>query len=76
MELQVSASDVLVAVTTVCFDIAGLELYLPLISGAKVRRKHTFNTYTYVLVQEIHIITGSIVDSVKSSSLAVLLRAH
>jgi amino acid adenylation domain-containing protein len=30
------ASDVLVSVTTISFDIFGLELYLPLISGAKV----------------------------------------
>jgi non-ribosomal peptide synthetase component F len=34
--MGVTASDALAAVTTVCFDIAGLELYLPLISGAKV----------------------------------------
>jgi amino acid adenylation domain-containing protein len=31
-----TANDVLVAVTTLSFDIAGLELYLPLISGARV----------------------------------------
>jgi amino acid adenylation domain-containing protein len=31
-----SASDVLAAVTTVSFDIAGLELYLPLIVGARI----------------------------------------
>jgi amino acid adenylation domain-containing protein/non-ribosomal peptide synthase protein (TIGR01720 family) len=31
-----TASDVLVAVTTLSFDIAGLELYLPLVVGAKV----------------------------------------
>ncbi|MEM8806031.1 MAG: amino acid adenylation domain-containing protein, partial [Cyanobacteria bacterium P01_G01_bin.38] len=31
-----TAEDVLVAVTTICFDIAGLELYLPLITGAQV----------------------------------------
>ncbi|ENN84635.1 amino acid adenylation [Rhizobium freirei PRF 81] len=31
-----SAKDTLVAVTTISFDIAGLELYLPLISGGKV----------------------------------------
>jgi amino acid adenylation domain-containing protein len=30
------ASDTLLAVTTLSFDIAGLELYLPLISGGKV----------------------------------------
>ena len=31
-----SASDTLLAITTVSFDIAGLELFLPLISGGKV----------------------------------------
>ncbi|OJY79145.1 MAG: non-ribosomal peptide synthetase [Rhizobium sp. 60-20] len=31
-----SAGDTLVAVTTISFDIAGLELFLPLISGGKV----------------------------------------
>ena len=30
------ATDILVAVTTLSFDIAGLEMYLPLISGARV----------------------------------------
>jgi amino acid adenylation domain-containing protein len=29
-------SDIMLAVTTLCFDIAGLELHLPLISGGKV----------------------------------------
>ncbi|WP_459480611.1 amino acid adenylation domain-containing protein [Clostridium saccharoperbutylacetonicum] len=28
--------DYILALTTICFDIAGLEIYLPLISGAKV----------------------------------------
>jgi amino acid adenylation domain-containing protein len=31
-----SAEDVLLAVTTISFDIAGLELFLPLITGAKL----------------------------------------
>ncbi|MGG6896913.1 amino acid adenylation domain-containing protein [Rhizobium sp. BR 315] len=31
-----TANDTLVAVTTISFDIAGLELYLPLISGGRV----------------------------------------
>src|SRR5262249_14766810 len=35
-EPGLSESDVLVAVTTISFDIAGLELYLPLTTGAKV----------------------------------------
>ena len=36
-EPGIVAEDVLLAVTTLSFDIAGLEIYLPLISGAKVR---------------------------------------
>ncbi|NLS92893.1 MAG: amino acid adenylation domain-containing protein [Planctomycetaceae bacterium] len=32
----ICSDDVLPAVTTICFDIAGLELFLPLIAGAKV----------------------------------------
>lgn len=35
-EPGITESDVLLAVTTVSFDIAGLELYLPLITGARV----------------------------------------
>jgi amino acid adenylation domain-containing protein len=35
-EPGMSASDTLLAVTTLSFDIAGLEIYLPLISGAKI----------------------------------------
>lgn len=35
-EPGITSDDVLVAVTTISFDIAGLELFLPLISGAKV----------------------------------------
>ena len=35
-KLQLKKSDTLVAVTTISFDIAGLELFLPLISGASL----------------------------------------
>ena len=35
-EPGISAADTLLAVTTLSFDIAGLELFLPLISGARV----------------------------------------
>lgn len=35
-KLQITATDTLVAVTTLSFDIAGLELFLPLISGARL----------------------------------------
>ena len=36
-EPGISADDVLLAVTTLSFDIAGLELYLPLLVGARVQ---------------------------------------
>ena len=35
-EPGLSREDVLLAVTTLSFDIAGLEMYLPLISGARL----------------------------------------
>jgi amino acid adenylation domain-containing protein len=35
-EPGIASSDVLAAVTTVSFDIAGLELYLPLLGGARI----------------------------------------
>jgi amino acid adenylation domain-containing protein len=34
--LRLSAGDVFLAVTTISFDISGLELYLPLVTGARV----------------------------------------
>ena len=34
--VKVTSDDVLLAVTTLSFDIAGLEIYLPLISGARL----------------------------------------
>ena len=34
--LGMGANDVLLAVTTLSFDIAGLELYLPLVTGARI----------------------------------------
>jgi amino acid adenylation domain-containing protein len=35
-EPGISATDVMAAVTTISFDIAGLELYLPLLAGARI----------------------------------------
>ena len=43
-EPGITPDDVLAAVTTICFDIAGLEIYLPLVTGAStvvVGRKET-----------------------------------
>jgi non-ribosomal peptide synthetase component F len=35
-ELRVTSADTLVAITTLAFDIAGLELFLPLLTGARL----------------------------------------
>ena len=35
-EPGLTEQDVLLAITTICFDIAGLELYLPMIVGARI----------------------------------------
>ncbi len=37
VEPRIYSEDIMLAVTTLSFDIAGLELYLPLVSGARVR---------------------------------------
>src|SRR5581483_8011551 len=44
-EPGLSANDVLVAVTTLSFDIAGLEMYLPLLVGARVVIASAETTY-------------------------------
>ena len=36
MQLQATARDRVVALTTMCFDIAGLEIWLPLVAGGAV----------------------------------------
>ncbi len=35
-QLQLTQKDALLAVTTLSFDIAGLEMFLPLIAGARI----------------------------------------
>lgn len=35
-EMEVGTKDVFVAITTICFDIAGLELFLPLKAGGRL----------------------------------------
>lgn len=47
-----TAADTMLAVTTLSFDIAGLELYLPLISGGKVAIASYEETHDPVKLQE------------------------
>lgn len=48
----INSSDVLLAVTTISFDIAGLELFLPLINGAKIVLISRANASDPVFLQE------------------------
>jgi amino acid adenylation domain-containing protein len=52
-EPGLSAKDVLVAVTTLSFDIAGLEMYLPLISGARLVIASREQTYDGWLLAQL-----------------------
>lgn len=56
------ASDILVAVTTMSFDIAVLEMYLPLISGARV----------HVVPREISMFGDSLSEELKNVSATYL----
>ncbi len=49
----ITRSDSLLAVTTVSFDIAGLEMFLPLINGAKIVLVSRVNAADPVFLQEI-----------------------
>ncbi|MEI6708852.1 MAG: amino acid adenylation domain-containing protein [Methylococcales bacterium] len=48
-----SCDDILLAVTTISFDIAGLELFLPLINGAKIVLISRMNAADSAALQEI-----------------------
>lgn len=54
-----SEADILLSVTTLSFDIAGLELYLPLITGAQLvvaRREDAMNAHALArLIDESHV---------------------
>ncbi|NBD32982.1 MAG: amino acid adenylation domain-containing protein, partial [Cyanobacteria bacterium] len=49
----INAQDILLAVTTISFDIAGLELYLPLSVGAQVVLASTEATSSPVLLEQL-----------------------
>ena len=53
-EMAVTSDDILLAVTSLSFDLAALELFMPLMQGATVRlvsREHTLDGY--VLAREV-----------------------
>ncbi|MGC2645231.1 MAG: AMP-binding protein, partial [Candidatus Sulfotelmatobacter sp.] len=62
--VKVTSDDVLLAVTTLSFDIAGLEIYLPLISGAQV-----------VIASGDDVVDGSRLQDLLTDSKATIMQA-
>lgn len=61
-KIGMSASDTLLAVTTLSFDIAGLEMYLPLICGAKI-----------VIARREEVIDGKrLIELIKNNNITVM----
>jgi amino acid adenylation domain-containing protein len=52
-EPGLNSSDILLAVTTLSFDIAGLEMYLPLLSGARLVIANRASTYDGQLLMQL-----------------------
>ena len=63
-EPGLSSSDILLSVTTLSFDIAGLEIYLPLISGAQL-----------ILVSSATAADGSLLKQALEKSRATIMQA-
>lgn len=63
-EPGITAADILVAVTTLSFDIAGLEIFLPLVNGARV-----------VLAEPDVVINGDALQQLLKASNATVMQA-
>ncbi|HLN03124.1 MAG TPA: amino acid adenylation domain-containing protein [Bryobacteraceae bacterium] len=74
-QLGIEPSDRLVAVTTLSFDIAGLELLLPLVSGARVVIAPRESTLDGTLLAELIKDSGATVLQATPSTWRLLLEA-
>jgi amino acid adenylation domain-containing protein len=74
-EPGITATDVLLAVTTISFDIAALELYLPLITGAKVVLATREVASDGLLLKELIDTTGVTIMQATPASWRMLLAA-
>jgi acyl-coenzyme A synthetase/AMP-(fatty) acid ligase len=72
-EPGLTADDVLVAVTTLSFDIAGLELYLPLLVGARLVVAPRETTYDGRLLKQLLDGSGATVMQATPATWRVLL---
>jgi amino acid adenylation domain-containing protein len=62
--VEMTSADVLVAVTTLSFDIAGLELWLPLIAGARVAiASRTYPTDAVRLGHELQRVRATVMQA-------------
>ena len=73
--LGISASDVLLSVTTLSFDIAGLELYLPLIAGARLVVTRREDAMDGVALAQLITHTGATVMQATPATWKLLLEA-
>jgi surfactin family lipopeptide synthetase A len=74
-EPGLTAEDVLVAVTTLSFDIAGLELYLPLLVGARLVVAPREATYDGRLLRQLLDHSGATVMQATPATWRVLLES-
>ncbi|MFI9599854.1 amino acid adenylation domain-containing protein [Streptomyces sp. NPDC052043] len=74
--LPVGEADVLVAVTTVAFDIAGLELYVPLVAGARLVLATTEQVRDVDALAELITGTGATVVQATPTLWQALVSAH
>ncbi len=74
-EPGMTANDVLVAVTTLSFDIAGLELYLPLLAGGRLVVAPREATYDGRLLRQLLDESGATVMQATPTTWRVLLES-
>ena len=74
-EPGLDSTDALVAVTTLSFDIAGLEMYLPLISGARVVIASRESTYDGRLLSQLLSRSGATVMQATPATWRLLLES-
>src|SRR5205823_6769082 len=74
-EPGLASEDVLVAVTTLSFDIAGLELYLPLLAGARLVVASREQTYDGRLLAQLMERCGTTVMQATPATWRLLLES-
>ncbi|WP_372641977.1 amino acid adenylation domain-containing protein [Hyphomicrobium sp.] len=74
-EPGLAATDVLAAVTTISFDIAGLELYLPLLTGARIELVPSATSSDGFALSQLLLASGATVMQATPATWRMLLDA-